>query len=153
MRRGDNSGVWAAAIPVILAVAACGSLTESRLDARLCNQTYEFGNSGCAEVSGTVLGSADQPLPGIIVGPRYLASSSAVFNSPYVTTDSKGQFLFRITRFAGSPPATGPDTTSLFVYAVDPSSAGRDSVLAQVTVAPIGAEPKPATVIIRLAKP
>lgn len=141
----------------LLAITACGSSLVDP-DSGPCSRTYEFGNTGCAEIEGTVLGSSDQVLPGIIVGPGPPASGG--FNTTYVTTDSDGRFRFRITRFAGGPPADGPDTTSLFVHAADPRSAGvnipatvRDSVLAHVTIAPVGTAPEPTTVTIRLPTP
>ena len=141
----------------LLTIAACNSLPIDpigRLDAGSCEQTYEFGNTGCAEIEGTVRDRQDRALPGMIVGPRYLASG---FNTPYATTDSDGRFRLRITRFAANPPAVGPDTATVYVLAYDPRSSGinipatvRDSVLALVTVAPVGQVPAPTVVTIRL---
>jgi hypothetical protein len=143
----------------LLTIAACNSLPidpNGRLDARACEQTYEFGNSGCAEIEGAVLDRQDRALPGMIVGPRYVFPGAA-FNTPYATTDSAGRFRLRITRFGADAPAVGPDTVSLFVLAYDPRSSGlnvpatvRDSVMARVTVAPLGRVPVPASVTIRL---
>lgn len=143
----------------LLSSVACNSSlidTNGRLNARACEQTYEFGNSGCAEIAGTVLDRQDRALPGMIVGPRYVFPG-APFNTPYATTDSAGRFRLRITRFGADAPAVGPDTTSLFVLAYDPRSSGvnvpatvRDSVLVRVTVVPVGRVPEPALVTIRL---
>ena len=138
---------------------ACHDPTDARLDGA-CRQTYEFGNSGCFEVRGEVVGTSGQPLRDILVGPRP-ASSRAEFNADYAATDAMGRYRVRLSRMAGSPPASGlPDTLSVYIVAADPRSAGvgiparvRDSVLAVVTVAPVGAVPTPSEVRITLAIP
>lgn len=137
---------------------ACGSMIDPG-DAGACQQTYEFGNSGCLEVTGQVVGPDGQPLAGIVVGPRYLPGSD-VFSGGHSTTDAAGAFSFRIWRMADFSPATGPDTLSLWVHGADPRSAGlgipatvRDSVLVQATVSPIGTIPTPTTVRLTLSAP
>jgi hypothetical protein len=144
---------------VILCLAACSSAVEQEgaVDPRACAQSYEFGNTGCIEVTGTVLGLRQQGLPGIIVGPVYLPTGEA-FNTVYGQTDVSGRFIFRIQRFT---PARGlPDTVSFYVRAADPSSAGvgiparvRDSLLITATVTPVGRVPVPTTVALVLLVP
>lgn len=141
-------------------LAGCHNPTENG-DPRACEQTYEFGNTGCFEVSGQVVGLRGQALGGILVGPRPLAGPSASFNSAYRTTDSTGRFRVRLSRMVGTPPANAaPDTLSVYVVGLDPRSAGlgvpptaRDSVLTVVTVAPVGAVPNSAEVRIILPVP
>jgi len=136
----------------------CGA-TGPDADARSCPQTYEFGNTGCLEVIGQVVGLRGQQLAGITVRPGYLPDRGG-FNIPIATTDGAGTFSFRVSRMAGNPPAAGPDTLSLWVVGADPASAGvniparvRDSVLVQATVSPVGTVPTPATVRLTLQAP
>jgi hypothetical protein len=158
-RRADWPALaLAAGLPAL--AAACSSATGSQQDSRACPQTYEFGNYGCLEVVGQVLGSSEQPLAGIVVGPRFV-QASAGFNTPYATTNDEGRFTLRVTRYGPrESPAAGPDTVSLYVLAVDPRSAGvnvtatvRDSVLVRAAVAPVGAVPVAQSVTMRLAAP
>jgi hypothetical protein len=95
----------------------------------------------------------------MFVSPGYLSTRDG-FNSPYSTTDAHGRFRFRLTRFGSPPPVGGPDTVSLYIRALDPRSAGvniparvRDSVLIQVTLAPVGAVAPETNVEIRLPTP
>jgi hypothetical protein len=137
---------------------ACKTVGGVAGDHRACPQTSEFGNTGCFDVIGRVVGTADQPLSGISVGPRYLPGREG-FNSPFVTTDQNGRFSLRIQRFGASAPAEGPDTVSLFISAVDMSSAvngpatRRDSVLVRATIVPVGRLPTPRQVLLRLSVP
>ena len=154
--KGSISRVCAAALLAL--VPACDSATGLRPDAQPCRQTYEFGNTGCAEIAGRVIDAQDQGRAGISVGPRYLTGANG-FNTPYATTDTAGRFRLRITRFAGMAPAAGPDTVSLYVHAADPRSAGlerpatlRDSVLVQVTISLLDEVPAPIDVTIRLVE-
>jgi hypothetical protein len=152
------------ATPLVIAVALLASCREpvahGRGDSAACEQTYEFGNSGCFEIKGDVKGLHGQSLAGIVVGPRYPVPRAA-FNTVYATSDSAGRFGFRISRFAGaSPTVAGPDTISIYVVAADPRSAGvnvpatvQDSVLTVVTIAPVGAIPTPTTVHVTLPVP
>ena len=148
-----------AAVACVSVFGACGSPTRGEEDPRLCPKTYEFGNHGCADVVGQVLGSAGQPLGGITVSPRYRADIHG-FDSPYRTTDPEGRFRLRLTRFSGLPPTEGPDTVSVYIGAFDPRSAAlnvpatvHDSVLVQVTVAPVGAAASVTEVVVRLPTP
>jgi hypothetical protein len=134
---------------------------DDRGDPRACRQTYEFGNTGCADVAGEVVGLRGQPLATISVGPGNSERSDGL-NTTYADTDVEGLFALRLTRFGPKPPwaAIGPDTVSLYVRAADPRTAGvgiparvRDSVLVRLTVAPVGAVPEPSTVRIVLDVP
>jgi len=140
---------------VVVGAAACADPTGANA---ACQQTGEFGNTGCAEIRGVVVNRSGSPEPGIVVGPRFL-SGQDVFNASYATTDSQGRFRFRITRFSGQPAAAGPDTMSLFVHAADPRTAGvnvpatvRDSVPGQVTISPVGRVPTALSVTIALSR-
>lgn len=125
-----------------------------------CRQTFEFGNTGCAEVRGRVVGAAGQTLAGISVVP-WPVSTQAAFATDYAMTDGAGQFRVRMSRMIGRPPEGGaPDTLSVWIVAADPRSAGvgvpanvRDSVLTVVTVAAVGTVPTSAEVHITLAVP
>jgi hypothetical protein len=147
----------------LLALLAAGAGCRNPADvggSRACQQSYEFGNTGCFEVSGRVVGSRGQALAGMSVGPRPLPGPH-LFNADYGTTDAAGRFRIRLSRMVGSPPSRpAPDTLSVYVVAADRHSAGlgmpaiiRDSVLTQVTVAPIGTVPEPAEVRIVLPIP
>ena len=148
-----------ALVTSVAVVSACTSSTRSEVDPRLCQQTYEFGNYGCADITGQVLGSAGQPLPGISVGPIFLPGREE-FNSPFANTDADGRFRLRLHRFGAPPPTGNSDTVSLYIRAIDPRSAGlnsparvRDSVLVQLTVAPVGAIAPITEVVLRLSTP
>jgi hypothetical protein len=125
-----------------------------------CEQTYEFGNYGCAEVVGRVIGSTGMPLDSAFIRPSFIPVISAgTYNMPSVRTDAEGRFRLRIHRFGPRASPVMPDTFSIFVHAaVDykpPAtiSPAYDSVLAVLELAPIGSLPKPATVEIRLNYP
>lgn len=153
-------GLREAALPLSLLLSACQSTTGTNLSAA-CQQSYEFGNYGCAEVTGRVLGSSGKPLSGVSVGPRFLSEPDAgMYNSPYVDTDSEGRFRFRIQRYAQRRNVPVPDTFSIYVRAAvrPPPAAGAsspavDSVLVQLELAPIGQVPNPSEVEIHLSYP
>jgi hypothetical protein len=144
-------------LAAVASLAACSSSLGPDEDRSACLQTGEFANYGCVEVVGTVVGTQQQGLPDISVGPVYLAGHGA-FNTSYGITDSRGRFRFRVYRF--TMPQTLPDTVSMYVRAADPQSAGlgvpallRDSVLVTVTVTPVGRVPTPTTVALSLRTP
>lgn len=123
-------------------------------DSRTCPQTYEFSNYGCAVFQGRVIGTQDQALPGISVGPRPSADGGQ-FNGVYATTDGNGAFQFRLHRYGFSPS----DSAALWIRAtVLPTPPERiatifDSVLVRVRVAPVGEIPDTGHVVIRLSVP
>ncbi len=146
------------------ALAACGAPLGpggDRRDARTCPQTSEFGNTGCVEFTGRVVGARGQPLADVRVHARDVPGRrDASYASGAAITDTAGAFRFRAFRMAGAPPAAGPDTVSLYVVGVDPSTAGlntparvRDSLLVQATVSPVGAAPVPTPVRLPLPAP
>lgn len=150
-----------AVVSVLLgSVTACHNPAET-VDARECQQSYEFGNTGCFEVSGEVVGLRGQALDGIVVIPRPVPREYVGFSSPDQTTDVTGRFRIRPARMLGGPPANAaPDTISVYLVAADPRSAGfevpatvRDSVLCVVTVAPVGTIPTATEVRIVLPVP
>jgi len=122
-----------------------------------CHQIFELGNTGCFEIVGIVVGIHEQPLAGISVGPHYLPGKDG-FTSSYVTSDANGRFTLRAAQLSGGPPSIGPDTMSLWIVGIDPTTASvgvpprvRDSVLAQATISGIGSVP--AATSIRLGLP
>jgi len=138
-----------------IAATACDNPTGVEGE---CQQTGEFGNTGCIEVQGVVLSDTGAPLQGVSVGPRFF-QGGASFNTVYAQSDREGNFRFRVSRFSGQPPLAGPDTVSLYVHAADPGSAVngspatvRDSVLVIATVAPVGRAPTPTFVTITLTQ-
>ena len=139
------------ALPLLL---GCGrGLTDSR-DSRICPQTHEFGNYGCAAVEGGILGARSQPLAGISVGPG-VSADGGQFNTPYVMTDSNGRFQLRLTRYARGTS----ESASVWIRAiVIPAPAERvativDSALVRLRVAPVGQVPDTAHAAIVLPVP
>lgn len=147
-------------LALIILMAGCQNAAENG-DPRACQQTYEFGNTGCFEIVGQVVGARGQALSGISVGARSEVGPSTLFTSNYQMTDAMGQFRIRLSRMLGHPPLDArPDTLSVFVVAADPRSASVgvpasvvDSVLTLVTVAPVGAIPVTAEIRIILPVP
>jgi hypothetical protein len=144
-----------------IALLACSGATcdrhISQADAT-CEQAYEFGNYGCAEVAGRVIGSTGMPLDSAFIRPSFVpAASAGTYNTPIVRTDVQGRFRLRIHRFGPRPSLVTPDTFSIFVHAaVDykppaTMSPAYDSVMAVLELAPIGSLPKPASVEIKLS--
>jgi hypothetical protein len=137
--------------------AACSDASDSR-----CEQTYEFGNYGCADVVGRLVDRNDEPLGGVEYGvvnrERELESR---FNTNVIpaTPDSLGNFRLRITRYLLIGPPTTPDTGSVWLIGSmrppfpGPDPGIRDSVLVTLQFAPIGGVPEPSPVTIRLPLP
>ena len=139
---------------------ACNAPTPP-VDARLCPQTYEFGNTGCAEVTGIVLGSTGQPLSGTVVLPHYSAGGDiGGYNEPIAATGPDGRFQFRITRYFPRRSPVVPDTFSIYVIAQvlpppggGPNSLAVDSALLRLALAPVGAIPTPGDVVVNVRYP
>ena len=138
-------------------LSGCNGSTGPARDPRACQQTAEFGNDGCADLEGQVVGRCGHPLAGVVVGLREGAGGSP-FHGPIAQTDTRGYFGLRLTRFSG--PVLTPDTVSLWIGAavVPPpppqmAAFAGDSVLVRLTVAPIGQVPAPAVVTISLPIP
>lgn len=142
-------------LALIILMAGCRNPAVNG-DPRACQQTYEFGNTGCFEVAGQVVGARGQALSGISVV-AHIPGPSLLFTSPYQTTDTTGQFRIRPSRMFGRPPLDArPDTLSVFVCAADPRSVPVrvvDSVRTLVTVAPVGVIPVRAEIRIILPVP
>ena len=123
-------------------------------DSRLCGQTYEFANYGCVVFQGRVIGTQNQPLSGVAVGPRPGADAGQ-FNGAFVTTDANGAFQFQLQRYSRSPS----DSVALWIRATVLPTLPElvatifDSVLVRVRVAPVGALPDTGRVVIRLPVP
>jgi hypothetical protein len=157
-----RSGLHPALLATAALAAGCRAPAGPRDEpqpSRACAQTYEFGNTGCADLVGVVVGLRDQPLPGILVTLRPGAQGNGL-GAGSATTDTAGAFRLRAIRYGGQPPASGPDTASLWVAGADPRTSGlgvsarvRDSVLVQVSVSPVGAVPAPAAVRLMLPAP
>lgn len=152
------SSVCAAA--ALAFVVGCGSLTDPHADSARCEQTHEFGNSGCADVEGVVTYSGGDAAGWVNVFVRYVGGRTDSFGYATTATDANGRFRLRVTRYMVGPPAAGPDTASFFVIATDlrPLNRGlpptvRDSVLTRVTIAPVGRRPETTTVSIVLVVP
>ena len=143
-------------LALIILMAGCRNPAENG-DPRACQQTYEFGNTGCFEVAGQVVGARGQALSGISVVAHPNVGPSVLYTSPYQTTDTTGQFRLCPSRWIGRPPLdASPDTLSVFVCAADPRSVPVrvvDSVRTLVTVAPVGVIPVRAEIRIILPVP
>jgi hypothetical protein len=128
---------------ILIAAAACGSEPS---DASPCPQTSEFGNTGCAEVSGFVTDGDGHPLAGArvrVVGPAG-PSRAVTLGSADEKTGPTGAYRLRVIRFDGQMPTGGPDTITVWVWAGVPSllpPGGRDSATALLTLRPVGEVP------------
>jgi hypothetical protein len=133
-----------------LALVACGA-SEPSEDQSRCLQTFEFGNTGCAELAGVVTDPDGVPLAQASVGLRDPGESGrpVTLVSGYVTTDATGAYRLRAIRMAGEVPAVGPDTVTVWVRAAVPPPADApsgtvglsDSVLVTLELRPVGETP------------
>ena len=132
------------------AVVGCDTTSpDDNSDA--CQQTYEFGNSGCAEVHGLVVDPSGRPLPGAAVGVRgpVQPEHDATLVPGYVQTDARGEYRIRTTRF-GPLVDAATDTVTVWVRAgVAPSldlpigtPGPMDSVAVRLEFSPVGALPR-----------
>ena len=146
----------------VAAAAACSGNDPSE-DPR-CQQTSEFGNTGCGELQGVVTDSAGSPVAGAYVDSRDPADPERhdALVASYVRTDSAGNYKFRVIRYSEEVPLGGPDTVTVWVHAGLPppddaplGTAGpRDSVLALLELRPVGEAPVVSEVVtIALAVP
>jgi hypothetical protein len=137
-----------------LPLTNCGGPTAPSL---ACGQTHEFGNLGCAEVDGRVVDQQQRPLAGVSVGPHYVALGHRAFTGIYVTSDSAGQFSFRVSEMVRDQSMAGPDTVTAYVVAESDPRQQRplalDSTLVVLRVTPVGMIPTPTAVTITLAAP
>ena len=134
---------------LLTATVGCGS--EPSGDPAQCQQTYEFGNTGCAELTGRVTDESGQPIAG-----AYVSVQSAVDSSRAITlvgaeiqTDPSGAYQLRAIRFDGEASSDGPDTVTVWVRAVVPppitepvgTSGSGDSVQATLEIRSVGELP------------
>jgi hypothetical protein len=137
---------------LMAAAAGCGAAEPSE-GASPCQQTFEFGNTGCAELSGRVTDQSGQPVVGAHVsitgaGEPERAISFGSVGSVDVETGAAGDYRLRVIRVTGEPPSGRPDTVTVCVRSVvallNPppgAAAPRDSVQALLTVRAVGELP------------
>ena len=135
-----------AVVVAALAVAGC-RVTEPDATPNECRQTYEFGNSGCADLVGVVTDESGAPLVGAYVGWLQTRPDRGIVGTP-VAVASDGRFRLRVTRMSGPVPVAGPDTVTAVVQAsarLLSGTPGRDTAVIRsrevlLRVAPVGAE-------------
>jgi hypothetical protein len=138
----------------IALLAFIGSCITDPANDRVCPQTYEFGNYGCAVVRGQALDTSNQPMSGVMIGLGSSAGSEG-FNTAGATTGIDGRFVIRLVRFAPSSSTSGSDSASVWIRGVSSpitigsGSSKRDSVLVRVRVAPVGATPDTVAITLR----
>jgi hypothetical protein len=135
---------------VILVLALGTACTEPHDDPLACQQTYGFGNYGCADIAGTVTDTNDVPLKNVSVNAGGMPS--AVFDYVQTTTDSLGHFALRLARHAPAP-TDKPDTTSTWIRAVPTPSSARDSAQVHFEFARLKQRPTVVTTIIKVNLP
>jgi hypothetical protein len=137
-----------------VALAATLACTAPEDDPLACQQSYGFGNYGCADVTGTVLDSQDKARPNATVSAG--GAGSDVFDFTQVTSDASGAFRMRLGR-RWIAQDKGNDTTSTWVRAAfttaAPVTTVRDSVLVQIRFFSFGQRPTPSTATLRLNIP
>ena len=144
-----RAGFAAAMIAALIASACSTDSTEPEL-APECRQTSEFGNYGCAVVTGRVLNGSGQALRGILVGPTPHLEGLSAFSAGTVETNAQGNFEVTFRRHLPRESTTGPDTASTYIRAVDPQTGVRDSVFLRIEIKPVGTAPAPNSTEIRL---
>jgi hypothetical protein len=133
LRRSATSGL---VVPLTV-IAGCTAGSEP-LDDRLCPQTFEFGNFGCARVAGTVRDGAGQPLAGVVMTLVPPSTADNSYDFPSATTEAAGTYALEIHRF-DAPPAVRPaDTIRLYLRGGVPDRPElRDSILIEVIFVPV----------------
>lgn len=136
-------------IPVftLVALMACDGMAPV-LDAARCDQTYEFGNLGCADVIGTVFDADHHPQPAAdvrVLGPAEPLAASTVASAT-VQSAADGTFRLRVRQISAPPGSTGPDTITVWIRAARPPATvdaigPSDSTLAHLTIRPVGQVP------------
>jgi hypothetical protein len=133
----------AAVLLSLVLLAACSDSTGE--DGSRCEQTHGFGNSGCADLTGTVVDPAGAPVRGARVVAHAPETRLVALAGGIAQTDAEGRFRLRVLRMAGTP--TTPDTVTAWVRAARPFTGGepspRDSVAVVLDISPVGA---PATI-------
>lgn len=138
----------------ILSIGCAGATTKA--DPRLCEQTYEFGNTGCFEISGRVLDRNQRPIERAIISAGPVADSTGEhrgFASAVGYTDHNGQFQVRAHRMFSMPGDTANTfRVKVLVARPDPVLV-KDSAFTAVTVAPVGSPANTVVVNFTLAVP
>ena len=117
-------------------------------DATRCEQTYEFGNLGCADITGTVLDAEHHPQPAahiFVLGPAELNMNRDVA-SAMVESAADGTFRLRVRLIEALGPTATLDTITVWIRAGRPPKTvdaigPSDSTLALVTIRPVGQIP------------
>ncbi len=129
---------------VVLAAAAACNGTDPSDDPSRCQQTFEFGNTGCADLIGLVTDGGGHPIAGASVDvPGHAESGRDILIvTGFRPADVEGRYSLRAIRETGETPTEGPDTVTVWVRASEvPSSqqpAPRDSVLVLLQLRPVG---------------
>lgn len=135
---------------IAVAVLGLGCGTEPTNGESRCSPSGEFGNTGCGEVAGLVTDTTGAPVSGAVMYVPGAVDSERVITLLSGSDPSRadGSYRLLIIRFDGDPPATGPDTVTIWVRAALPPPIGspdepslRDSVVVTLVLSPIGAVP------------
>jgi len=136
----------------ILAVASCRTAGDPAIDPRACYQTYEFGNTGCLEITGQVVDANGQPLKDIPLFGRAVPDTAGIGFANATTSDVSGKFRMRAIRMLGQP-TSHRDSVRVYVGALWRPTLRRDSVFVTATIAPVGEIPDAVDVRIVLQIP
>jgi hypothetical protein len=143
---------------VAVSVIACG--TDPTEDPSRCLQTFEFGNTGCGELTGLVTDHLGAPVPGAFIEADTPADPAGPVTlvSGFVQTDATGSYRIRAIRMAGNVPVDRPDTVTVWVRASVPpgpdvpvgTPGPVDSLRALLEIRPVG-EPPAVTAVETIA--
>lgn len=120
-----------ATLALLSALTACEQGTEPRADYSRCQQTYEFGNRGCADIKGYVTNGSGQGLAGFKV--RVVGSECCLGGG---TTSSAGSYALRVFWFDPDHPETGfvADTATLWIRASRRPNSPSDTIVRRDSV-------------------
>ena len=141
-----------AAALAALTIGLAGCRNPDAPDRQACYQTYEFGNTGCLEVTGQVVGTNGQPLKDVPLFARSVPDTAGIAFVSGLTTDASGKFRVRAIRMLGQPTAHR-DSARVYVGALWRPTLIRDSVFVTATLAPVGKIPDAVDVRIVLPVP
>jgi hypothetical protein len=118
----------------LLTLLACSAEAPTTvLDPSICQQTFEFGNFGCARIAGVLTGTAGQPVrfAHVVLNPR--PEDSGVYTVPTALTSSAGEYALEV-QIMHPGPVVGDTLTMVFSYAYRPGSESFVSGSVPVTV-------------------
>jgi hypothetical protein len=128
----------------------CGG-SEPSDDLSRCGSTGEFGNTGCAEVTGLVSHADGGAVRGAYMSVQGAVDPDRAISLVYgpVQSSSAGAYKLRAIRMGGEVPTSGPDTVTVWVRAAVPPPPGTadgtpgasDSIQATLEIRPVGAMP------------